>query len=159
MEVENRREKLFIIDMLKGGDADNKPEKVTVTTNQSNLFMILFIISHNMMMMIPILQKKVGGGMPDDVRDMLGLPTQKETERQRRSRSEPRSPRGSAKSVRTSNFLIRCDNLGTGQTEDPADSETQKGFEQLPARPEAAPVTVREIRSAGQEKSTQCFPG
>ena len=30
LEVENRREKLFIIDMLKGGDADNKPEKVTV---------------------------------------------------------------------------------------------------------------------------------
>ena len=111
MEVENRREKLFIIDMLKGGDADKKPEKVTVTTNQSNLFMILFIISHNMMMMIPILQKKVGGGMPDDVRDMLGLPTQKETERQKRSRSEPRSPRGSAKSVRKSNIWIRCDSL------------------------------------------------
>ena len=148
MEVENRREKLFIIDMLKGGDADNKPEKVTGTTNQSNLIMIFYI-----------LQKKVGGGMPDDVRDMLGLPTQKEVERQRRSRSEPRSPRGSAKSVRKSNVWIRCDSLGTGQTEDPADSETQKGFEQLPARPEAAPVTVREIRSAGQEKSTQCFPG
>ena len=29
LEGENRREKLFIIDMLKGGDADNKPEKVT----------------------------------------------------------------------------------------------------------------------------------
>ena len=47
------------------------------------------------------IKKKVGGGgMPDDVRDMLGLPTQKEAERQKRSRSEPRSPRGSAKSVR-----------------------------------------------------------
>ena len=59
LEVENRREKLFIIDMLKGGDADNKPEKVTVITNQSNLYMIFFIISHTnmmtMMMMIPIL--------------------------------------------------------------------------------------------------------
>ena len=35
--VENRREKLFIIDMLKGGDADDKPEKVTVTTNHDKV--------------------------------------------------------------------------------------------------------------------------
>ena len=44
--------------------------------------------------------------MPDDVRDMLGLPTQKEVERQKRSRSEPRSPRGSAKSVRRIIFFL-----------------------------------------------------
>ena len=44
--------------------------------------------------------------MPDDVRDMLGLPTQKEVEKQKRSRSEPRSPRGSARSVRRNNIYL-----------------------------------------------------
>ena len=43
--------------------------------------------------------------MPDDVRDMLGLPTQKEAERQKRSRSEPRSPRGSARTARPKTLL------------------------------------------------------
>ena len=54
MEVENRREKLFIIDMLKGGDADNKPEKVTVAplTRLISLLVIMMII---MIMMIIIM--------------------------------------------------------------------------------------------------------
>ena len=43
--------------------------------------------------------------MPDDVRDMLGLPTQKEAERQKRSRSESRSPRGSARTARPKTLL------------------------------------------------------
>ena len=44
--------------------------------------------------------------MPDDVRDMLGLPTQREVEKQKRSRSEPRSPRGSARTVRRNIIFI-----------------------------------------------------
>ena len=112
------------------------------------------------MIMITILQKKVGGGgMPDDVRDMLGLPTQKEAERQKRSRSEPRSPRGSAKSVRRIYILFRRNNPDSGEREDCVDSETQEGVKQLPAGPEAATVAVREVRPAGQEEPAQCFPG
>ena len=46
--------------------------------------------------------------MPDYVKDMLGLPT----ERERRSRSEPRSPRTSDKRVSSSSkVLSRIENL------------------------------------------------
>ena len=51
LEVENRREKLFIIDMLKGGDADNKPEKVTVAPLK-RLISLLVIMMMIMIMLI-----------------------------------------------------------------------------------------------------------
>ena len=60
--------------------------------------------------------------MPDDVKDMLGLPTEK----QKRSRSEPRSPRGSAKNVMRSFILSSINNLSSGQTEGFVNSEASK---------------------------------
>ena len=81
--VSNRREKLFIIDLLK--NAEDKKEQVRG-------------ISQPIFCKV-VAKMKAGGPMPDDVKEMLGLPVSTQRKDNLRSRSEPRSPRTSSRTT------------------------------------------------------------
>ena len=90
--------------------------------------------------------------MPDYVKDMLGLPTEK----QKRSRSEPRSPRGSA--VNVSRCKVRpLFKLSPGPTKECSHSEASKTI-QIPTRSAAVSFTLTKVCRAREEKTAQSLP-
>lgn len=92
--------------------------------------------------------------MPDYVKDMLGLPT----ERERRSRSEPRSPRISAKRVSSSlRCLVILKTSCLGPAKDCFDSKTSKTI-QIPTRLAASSVYLRKICTAREKEADERFP-
>ena len=86
--VSNRREKLFIIDLLK--NAEDKKEQVRSISQQ---------------LFCKVSKMKAGGPMPDDVKEMLGLPVSRQRKDNLRSRSEPRSPRTSSRTTVQKHYL------------------------------------------------------
>ena len=99
--------------------------------------------------------------MPDDVRDMLGLPTQKEAEKQKRSRSEPRSPRGSARTVRPKTLLTpKHSKVSSSSQQDlrPAPSLSEK-FAQQDRRNQLSVFLGKTKEAPGGQSSPQKQPG
>ena len=90
--------------------------------------------------------------MPDYVKDMLGLPTEK----QKRSRSEPRSPRGSALNVSRCKVRLLFQ-PSPGPTKECSHSEASETI-QIPTRFTAVSVTLTKVCRAREEKTAQSVP-